>query len=160
DVLASVNATDPQAAASYLHLAGTAPEFLRPEHAWLYGRAAQQYGLPGPGDLDLFARIFGPDPGGADGQAAARAFYAPRQWDIDEVEYTYLEHAAAQRPGEFPAALGPDYAPRGEDLLLGRSNRLEEAGQADAALASALVLLKLAPRSARAHDQLARLHYR
>ena len=56
--------------------------------------------------------------------------------------------------------LGSDYPPRGEKLLLARSQQQESAGQAEAALASAATLYRLAPHSSRAHDRLACLHFR
>jgi tetratricopeptide (TPR) repeat protein len=151
--LESVKATDPLAAAAYHHLQASDPGAVRPEYAWLYCRAAQQHGLTGEHALELFARTF-------QEEAAARFYFAEQSWDFEDVEYAYLERTAALAPGQFPAALGPDYPARGEELLLGRAGRLEEAGQADAALAAAEVLLKLAPGSARAHDRLAQLHYR
>jgi tetratricopeptide (TPR) repeat protein len=152
DVLAAVDATDSAAAAAYHHLAATAPDAGRPRHAWLYCRAAQQHGVTGEHGLGLFARTFQDEP-------AARAFYAERRWDLDEVEYVYLARSAAARPGSFPPELGPGYATRGEDRLLARSWQQESAGHADTAFATAEVLLRLAPGSAAAHDRLAYLHY-
>src|SRR5262249_8435229 len=72
---------------------------------------------------------------------------------------TYLERAARGRPGRFPEELGPNYAERGISRLLERSHRQEEEGHKDAALASAEVLLALAPQHVEAHDRLARLYY-
>jgi tetratricopeptide (TPR) repeat protein len=152
DVLAAVDATDPAAAEAYDHLAATFPEAVRAEYAWLYCRAALQHGTRGERDLELFDRTFREQP-------AAQAFYEARRWDIEEIEFTYLERRATRQPGRFPDTLGPDYAQRGEALLLARSRRQEEAGQKDAALATAEVLLKLAPRSPAAHDHLANLVY-
>jgi tetratricopeptide (TPR) repeat protein len=149
----SVSAADPLAAAAFDQLAAAFPEAVRPEHAWLYCRAAQQHGFRGQRDPDLFARAFRD-------QEAARAFYAQRQWDLDEVEYLYLQRFSEQTPGRFPAELGADYPPRGEVRLLERSRRLEEAGQKEQALAVAEVWLRLAPASAGAHDRLAYLHHR
>jgi tetratricopeptide (TPR) repeat protein len=151
--LLSVHATDPAAAEGYRHLTATFPDAVRPEYAWLYCRAASQHGLGGAHALDLFARTF------REG-AGARAFFERRQWDFGEVEFAYLRRAAAEQPGSFPAVLGPEFPPKGEQLLHDRSLWLEQAGQADAALAAAEVWLRLAPRSARAHDRLAYLHYR
>jgi tetratricopeptide (TPR) repeat protein len=153
DELLSVKATDPQAAAAYHQLQASDPQAVRPEYAWLYCRAAQQHELRGEHALDLFARTFADAP-------AARTFFTEQGWDFEEAEYAFLERAAEREPGRFPAALGPDYAGRGEELLLRRAAYLEEAGQADAALAAAEVLLKLAPHSTRAHDRLAQLYYR
>jgi tetratricopeptide (TPR) repeat protein len=152
DVLAAVDATEPLAAGAYDHLATTFPEAVRPEHAFLYCRAAQR-GYQGQRDLELFERTF------RDRDAAA-AFYAKRGWALDEVETTYLERWAAGRPGAFPEALGPAYPARGEAFLLARAEQQEQAGQREQAQATVEVLLKLAPRSALAHDRLARLLYR
>jgi tetratricopeptide (TPR) repeat protein len=153
DTLASVHAVDPTAAAAYAHLAASDPSRVRPEYAWLYCRAAQQHGYSGEHDLELFATTFRDE-------SAARAFYAQRQWDFDDMEYTYLERAAARQLGRFPEALGPDYPARGERLLLERSRRQEQAGREAAAVASATVLLALAPRNLVARDRLAALSYR
>ena len=152
DVLASVFAIDPESAAAYDHLAATHPEALRPEHAWIYCQAAHQHGLKGQCDLDMFARTF------RDAEHAAQ-FYGQRGWDFEAVEFTYLERAAKGRPGRFPEELGPDYADRGISRLLARSRRQEEEGNADAALATAEVLLALAPQNVLAHDRVARLCY-
>src|SRR5262249_52391742 len=78
NLLASVNATDPAAAAAYDHLAATFADWVRPEYAWLYCRAAQQHGFAGQRDLDLFARTFQ-----ADAVEGARAFFRERGWDLD-----------------------------------------------------------------------------
>jgi tetratricopeptide (TPR) repeat protein len=153
DVLKSVGATDPRAAAAFAHLAGTFPEAVQPEYAWLYCKAAQEHGFSSEQDLHLFGLTFRDEP-------AARQFYAGKQWDFEEVVCTYLERCAAQRPGSFPEELGAEYPARGEEFLLARSRRQEEAGHPDSALASAEVLLKLSPRSTQALDRLARLHYR
>ncbi|HZT81562.1 MAG TPA: tetratricopeptide repeat protein, partial [Gemmataceae bacterium] len=152
DVLAGVSATDPAAAAAYAHLAATAPDAVRSEYAWLYCKAAREHGFSCDRDLDLFGRTFREEP-------AARAFYQQRGWDFDEVAFTYLERCAAQRPGQFPEELGPDYPRRGEALLLEQSRKQELAGHRDAAFATAEVLLKLAPRSTAAHNRLAHLSY-
>jgi tetratricopeptide (TPR) repeat protein len=152
DLLASVSAADPPAAAAYDHLAATHPEALKPEYAWLYCRAATQHAVTGQCDLALFARTFRDEP-------AARAFYAERSWDLGEVEYVYLERTALARPGAFPPELGPDYPAQAEGRLLERSRRQEGAGQADRARATTEVLLALAPRSGAAHDRLAQLYY-
>lgn len=151
--LLSVSATDPQAAEAYHHLQATFPRVVTREYAWLYCRAAQQYGVTGPHALELFARTLS-DP------AAAREFYDKHQWNFDDIEVTYLERAAELRPGVFPPELGADYGPRGEESLLARSRQQEQAKQLDAARATVQTLLKLAPQSARAHDRLAYLHHR
>jgi tetratricopeptide (TPR) repeat protein len=153
DTLASVHAADPPAADAYLHLFRTFPDAVKPIHAWLYARAASTHNVQADGDLELFARTFrdvGP----------ARDFFAHRGWNLDDLEFTYLERSAAQSPGRFPEPLGPDYPARGEAFLLERSRREEEAGRKDAALASVAVLLRLAPQSLAGHDRLACLHYR
>jgi tetratricopeptide (TPR) repeat protein len=151
-VLESVGATTPGAAAAYEHLAATHPDALRPAFAWLYCRAVQQHGAGGERELELFQRTF-QDP------TAARAYYTAYDWDFEDVEYTFLERWAARRPGSFPEVLGPAYAPLGERLLLNRSRRAEEGGRLEAAVAPALVLLRLSPRSLPAHDRLAALSY-
>ncbi|MBV9122516.1 MAG: hypothetical protein JO112_04010, partial [Planctomycetes bacterium] len=153
DALASVDAVDPAAAAAYSHLAATHLNSLGSRHAWLYCRAAQCHRLSGEVELELFARAF-------QEETDARAFYAERQWSFEEMEFTYLERCAARRPGRFPENLGPDYPARGETLLLEESRRREDAGQMEAALAAATILVQLAPHSPRAHDRLAFLHYR
>src|SRR5262249_46396769 len=152
EVLHSVDAVDPEAAAAYSQLSAASPESVRPEYAWLYCRAAQIHGYTSGQDLDLFGRTFRDE-------AAARAFYSAHQWNLDETAFTYLERCAAQRPGHFPEELGPDYPTRGEDMLLARSEQLLAAGQKDAALADVEVLVKLAPVSSRALNRLAHLHY-
>jgi tetratricopeptide (TPR) repeat protein len=152
EVLVSVNAADPEAAAAYAQLSAISPNAIRAEYAWLYCRAAQAHGFCSDQDLVLFGRTFRDEP-------SARAFYDERQWDLEEVAYTYLERCAVQRPGRFPEELGPDFPARGEELLLARSQKLEAARQPDAALAAADVLHKLAPQSIRAHDRLAELHH-
>jgi tetratricopeptide (TPR) repeat protein len=152
DVLASVFAIDPESAAAYDHLAATHPEALRPEHAWIYCQAAHLHGLKGRWDLEMFSRTF------RDTEGAAQ-FYGQRGWDLEAVEFTYLERAAGGRPGRFPEELGPDYSERGISRLLERSVRQEADGEKDAALTTAEVLLALAPHSIPAHDRLARLYY-
>jgi Flp pilus assembly protein TadD len=153
EALASVDAADIEAARAYEHLAATFPEAVRPAYAWLYCRAAEQHACGKEHDLDLFARAF------ADA-SAARAFYAERSWNFDDMEYTYLERSATKCPGRFPEALGQDYAARGAELLLARSSRQEEAGDAAGALTSAEVLRALAPQNVRALDRLAQLQFR
>src|SRR5262249_10560301 len=128
------------------------PLLLRPEHCWLYCRAAQQHGYRGASDLDLFARTF------ADAEPA-RSFYRAHDWDFDEVEYTYLERAATHQPGRFPEGLGPEHVARGESFLLQRSRHLERANRGREAIACVEVLRRLAPKSAAAHDRLAQLSY-
>ncbi len=153
DHLASVSAIDPLAAEAYHWLAVTHPEALRSQHAWLYSRAAHQHGVSGPRAADLFARTFAE-------QDEARVFYRQLGWDFDDLEYAFLERAAATHPGQFPAVLGLDYPPRGEQSLLERSQRQEQAGQKEQALATAEVLVRLAPGSGRAHDRVAQMYHR
>jgi tetratricopeptide (TPR) repeat protein len=181
DVLVSVDATDPLAAEAFGQLAATLARqskdeggrmkdeknssfilhpssFLmsngiRPEYAWLFCRAAQEHGSTAERVLDLFALTFATE-------AEARGFYAQRQWDFDEMEYAYLERCAALAPGAFPQALEADAADRGEKLLLGRSQLLEELKDQEGALQAAEVFLKLAPRNPPAHDRLAYLYHR
>ena len=154
DLLASVAAVDKAAAQGYHHLAASFPEAVQPIHAWLYVRAASALDVSGERDLDLFARTFA-DP------APARQYFAQRQWNLDDAEYTYLKRCAVLAPGRFPEPLGADYAPKGEALLLARSQaEEEEAGRKDAALECIEVLLRLAPTSLKGHDRLACLLYR
>jgi tetratricopeptide (TPR) repeat protein len=151
--LRSVNAADAEAAGAYIHLMATHPELVPPEYAWLYCRADEQHDVGGAQALALYARTFGnPDP--------ARAFFAQQGWDFDAVEVAYLRRAAQLAPGRFPEQLGPDYPPRGERLLLERSEGLEKAGQAEAALEAIDILVKLSPANTRAVDRSAALHYR
>lgn len=151
--LASVNATDPTAAAAFHFLMGTHPEVVRDEYAWLYARASEVHNLTGPYALPLFARAFA-------NRERASAFFAQHGWDLDRAEHAYLERAAAQAPGAYPAALGADYPRHGEALLLERSRQHEQQGRFDDALATAGILLKLAPGNAAVHDRMAELHYR
>lgn len=151
--LASVQAVDELAAASYDQLASTAADQVNPVHAWLFARAASVTGYKGKSDLTLFARTFAePNP--------AREFFTRMKWDFDLAEFVYLERSAAQTPGSFPAALGDSYPARGEQFLLERSRHLEQEGRKEDALASAQVLIRLAPLSRPGHDRLACLHYR
>ncbi len=153
DALASVQADDPKAAAAFAHLTMTHPEAVKPIYAWLYSRAATAHGVSSPVDLDLFARTF-------QEAGKARGFFEAQKWDFADVEYTYLERTAKRAPGAFPVVLGPDYAPKGEEFLLTRSDMEEKAGRKDNAKASAEILLRLAPQSLKGHDRLACLHYR
>src|SRR5262249_57846453 len=83
-----------------------------------------------------------------------------QEWVFEELEYTFLRRAPLRRRGASPAPLGPDYPAVGERMLLERSERLERENKPDAALASADVLLRLAPRSTRAHNRLALLYHK
>ena len=152
DVLASVHAVDAAAAAAYDHLAATFPDSLRSEHAWLYCRAAQTLAFAGQSDLMLLGRTIREEP-------AARSFYTERGWDFDDVEYTFLYRCASQRPGSFPPEMGPDYPSHAQTFLLDRSRKQQEANDRNAALASADVLVKLAPRYVPGIDWLAHLCY-
>src|SRR5206468_2295617 len=113
-------------------------------------RADEQHDVGGAHALQLYASAFH-DP------APARAFFAERGWDFDAVEIAYLRRAAQLAPGHFPEPLGADYHERGEQLLLARAAVQEQAGQADAALQTIDILVKLSPANTRAVDRLAGL---
>ncbi len=151
--LVKVHATDPLAADAYHHLQATFPALVHSEYAWLYCRAAQAHGVTGPKAPELFAIAFSDAP-------PAREFFQRQGWNFDDLEVAYLERAAAHAPGAFPAALGPDYPPHGEALLLSRSRQQEQANQLELALATANTLIKLAPASPAALDRLAYLTLR
>jgi tetratricopeptide (TPR) repeat protein len=150
--LLSIDATDPLAAEAFHQLALTYPDAVRLEYACLHCRAAQLHGLRLERTPDLFSRLFRE----AD---QARPFFEARQWPFDDLEYTFLEAAAAQQPGQFPAVLGPAYPPRGVQMLLERARRLQATGQTPAALAAAQVLVQLAPDQPDGYDCLAQLHF-
>src|SRR5262249_22927123 len=78
DHLASVHATDPQAAEAYHHLAQAHPQALRSAHAWLYAQAAHQHNLSGPRAVDLLTRTFAE-------RDQARELFAARGWDLDAI---------------------------------------------------------------------------
>ena len=122
DVLASVSAVDAQSAQAYHQLAFAFPDAVKPVYAWLYTRAATVYDLRGERDLDLFARTF------RDSEPA-REYFAQRQWNFDDAQYTYLKRGAAVMAGAFPEAFGPGYARKGEEFLLARSQTEEAAGR-------------------------------
>lgn len=154
----SVTATDPAAGQAFHHLMATHPSAVRPEYAWLFCRAVQQLPAAFTSDppeamLALFAQTFSH-------RNDAQEFYAQMRWSLPEVELAYLEHAARIAPGQFPEALGADYAPRGEHVLVEHSLAQEKSGKLDAAMATADVLAKLAPRNTAALDRSAALHYR
>jgi tetratricopeptide (TPR) repeat protein len=180
ETLASVDATDPAAAGAYgalvaaLEGRGQRTEdrgqktgegsslssvlcplssTFRPEYAWLYCRAAQQHGTSSDQDLELFALTFATE-------AQARPFFEQRQWDFEEVEWTYLRRCAQRQPGEFPPTLGPNYPPRGERLLLARSEALEQRLDGEGAVTAAETLVLLAPQNTTALDRLAQLVFR
>jgi hypothetical protein len=123
---------------------------VRSDFAWLYCRAAQAHDFRGQKDLELFGRTFREEP-------AARDYFARKQWDIDEIEYTYLARWAESHPGSFPPEFGAEGAARCETRLMSRSRWLEEMEQPDDALACVAVLLRLAPHNAAAHDRTAQL---
>lgn len=150
--LLSLPATDVQAAAAYAHLQATYPEEVRPEYAWLYGRAAQLHSLNDTQTPALFEKIF-------QTETAARAFYAEHGWNFDDLEFTYLERCAVQQPGQFPTVLGPAYSARAEQMLLQRARQAQAAGQVEAAQTALDILVKLDPHNAAAHDALAQLYY-
>jgi tetratricopeptide (TPR) repeat protein len=151
--LVSVDACDAEAADAYAQVFATNPQALRHEYAWLYCRAAALHKVESPHTLALFAITF------AD-QTAARHYFEERQWSFDDVEYAYLEQAAKLTPGRFPEPLGPDYPPRGEQMLLTRSRAQEQAGDVAGALESARILARLAPHNGPAQDRLACLAHR
>src|SRR5262249_39046228 len=122
ETLRSVDAVDPEAAVAYAHLAATSAEAVRPEYAWLYCRAAKLDHHTSDQDLHLFGKTFRDE-------ESARAFYTARQWDMEEIAYTYLERCAAKRPGAYPEEFGPEFPQRGEAMLLERSAKLEASGQ-------------------------------
>jgi tetratricopeptide (TPR) repeat protein len=151
--LVRVKATDQSAAQAYHHLMATAPALMLPEYAWLYCRADQQHDVGGDAVLDLYTMTFAH----AD---EARAYYAAQSWDMEDMERMFLRRAAERAPGHYPAVLGPDYGPRGEQLLLAHAQKFEEAQQRDAALQTIEVLVKLSPHNTSAMDRAAMLHYR
>lgn len=151
--LAAVEAANPDAAGVYDDLAVHDQAAVESKHAWLYARAVQEHGVRGRHDLDLLAQTFR--------QAAeARQFFLEHGWDLDEVECIYLIRWADAHPASFPAELGDDAAVRARRLLLDRSQRLEEAGNLDEALATGAALVRLLPTDAKALDRLACLHFR
>ena len=151
--LAGVHAFDPPAGAACAHLASTFPQAVTPHFAWLYARSATVHGVKSERDLDLFALAFRH-------AQQMRAYYEIQKWPVEDVEYTYLERAAARAPGSFPAVFGADYGPRGEKFLLERSGKEEAAGRKDAALMCMDVLQRLSPNCLAVYDRLACLHYR
>ncbi len=153
DVLASVQATDPQAAAGYMSLMTAYPDTVLPIHAWNYCRAAVVHKVSGERDLDMFARTF-------QSVGPAKQYFTRQNWSFEDVEYLYLERSAALAPGRFPESMGAEYPPQGEEFLLDRSKKEEEANKKDVALTCVEVLLKLSPHSVKGHDRLACLHYR
>ena len=151
--LVSVTGCDPLSAQAYHFLMATAPELMNLEYAWLYCRADQQHDVGGDHTLAIYTMTFAnPD--------AARADYAERSWNLDEVERMFLRRAAEQAPGQFPAILGADYRPRGEELLLARAHAQEEAGDREGGLKTIEILVKLSPNNTSAMDRAAGLHYR
>lgn len=151
DALASVEATTPEAAQAYEDLAVSGAAGLRPQHAWLYCRAAQEHNCATGRGLELFARTL-QDP-------AARRFFADRQWSFDDVEYSYLRQLAAGN-GQAPGSAGRALGPAQQALFLRRSRQHEAAGQLEEARKSAEALLRLAPKNCQALDRLAYLAYR
>lgn len=163
--LVSVKATDKASAQAFHHLMTTEPKvthpetawlvskLMHPEYAWLYCRADQEHNVGGEQTLAIYALMFARP-------APARAYYAAQGWDFDEAELMYLRRAAELAPGRFPEVLGPEYAERGEQLLLAKAQRCEEAGQRDAALQTIEILVKLSPNNTSAMDRAAELHYR
>ena len=116
DVLASVHATDPQAAAGLRPPGRDLPRrrAAGPRLALLPGRQRPRLHAA-TRDLDLFARTFR-DP------APARDVSSRSSSGTSTTPNTPTWNAAPpQAPGRFPEALGPDYPPRGEAFLLERS---------------------------------------
>jgi tetratricopeptide (TPR) repeat protein len=151
--LVSVKACDLLSAQAYHFLMARAPSLVRPEYAWLYCRADQQHDVGGEKALALYTMTFA----NAD---EARTYYAAQSWDFDEVERMFLRRTAEQAPGQFPAILGADYRPRGEQLLLAKAQALEDGGDREAGLRAIEVLVKLSPHNTSAMDRAAGLHYR
>ncbi|HEV2948429.1 MAG TPA: tetratricopeptide repeat protein [Gemmataceae bacterium] len=152
DVLASVEATDPLAAAAYYQFSDASPESLRAEHAWLYCRALERHGLENANDLEIFRRAFVDE-------STIRDFFEKRGWNLEEVEYLFARRCAAATSSDGLAVLSDSLRLRLEAFLLARSERLEQSGQSAEALAAVETLLRLMPQSASAHDRLARLHF-
>lgn len=151
--LVSLKSCDALSAQAYHFLMATEPALLRPEYAWLYCRADQMHDVNGEQAIVLYTAMFAhPE--------AARAFYAEQGWDFDDVERMFLRRAAEKAPGRFPEILGPDYTPRGEQLLLAKAQQQEESGQREAGLATIEILVKLSPQNTSAMDRAAGLHYR
>jgi tetratricopeptide (TPR) repeat protein len=151
--LVSVKACDPLSAQAYHFLMATAPSLMHPEYAWLYCRADQQHDVGGAQAIALYTMTFAH-------VDAARAFYAAQSWDFDAIERMFLRRTAEQAPGQFPAILGADYRPRGEQLLLAKAQALEEAGDREEGLRTIEILVKLSPNNTSAMDRAAGLHYR
>ncbi len=151
--LVSLKSCDAMSAQAYHFLMATEPALLRPEYAWLYCRADQEHDVNGDQAMALYALMFA-------NAEPARAFYAEQSWDFDDVERMFLRRAAEKAPGRFPEILGPDYTPRGEQLLLAKAQQQEETGQREAGLATIEILVKLSPSNTSAMDRAAGLHYR
>jgi tetratricopeptide (TPR) repeat protein len=151
--LVSVTAADKVSAEAYHYLMATEPALMQAEYAWLFCRADQQHDVGGEQVLALYALTFA-------GAETAHAYFSERGWEFEDVELMFLRRAAERAPGRFPEALGPDYLPRGEQLLLAKAHRLDEAGQRDAALQTIEILVKMSPNNTSAMDRAAGLHYR
>jgi len=151
--LVSCKSCDAISAQAYHFLIASEPSQVHPEYAWLYCRADEQHQVGGDRMLDLYALTFAnPD--------AVRAYYTEHGWNLDDVELMFLRRASERAPGRFPEVLGSDYLPRGEYLLLSKAQRLEDAGQREAALQTIEILVKLSPGNTSAMDRAAMLHYR
>jgi tetratricopeptide (TPR) repeat protein len=151
--LVSLKSSDALSAQAYHFLMATEPGLLRPEYAWLYCRADQEHDVNGDQAIALYTVMFA-------NAEPARAFYAEQGWDFDDVERMFLRRAAEKSPGRFPEVLGPDYTPRGEQLLLAKAQQQEETGEREAGLATIEILVKLSPSNTSAMDRAAGLHYR
>jgi hypothetical protein len=151
--LVSVKATDKVAAEAYHCLLASAPALMRPEYAWLYCRSDHEHDVGLERELDLYTLTFA-------NREAARAYYAEQGWSFEEIELMFLRRAAEKAPGRYPEVLGPEYAERGEQLLLAKAQELEERGQREAALQTIEILVRLSPDNTSAMDRAAQLHYR
>ena len=151
--LVSVQATDATAAQAFHYLMATEPTLMHPEYAWHFCQADLAHDVGGDQALALYRMAFA-------NRDAAQAFYAERGWNLGDVELMFLRRAAEKAPGRFPESLGPDYLPRGEQILLAKAKELEAAGQPEEALQAIEVLVKLSPGNTSAMDRAAGLHYR
>ena len=151
--LVSLESAEKVSAQAYHYLMATEPSLMHDEYAWLYCRADQKHDVGGDQALALYQRTFR-------NMEAARSFFDEHGWEFEDIELMFLRRSAEKEPGRFPEVLGPDYLPRGEKLLLDQAHRQEQAGQADAALQTIEILVKLSPNNTSATDRAAGLHYR
>jgi tetratricopeptide (TPR) repeat protein len=151
--LVTCKSHDAISAQAYHFLMASEPALMHPEYAWLYCRADEQHQVTGDRMLDLYTLTFA-------NRDAAQTYYSERGWNVDDVELMFLRRASERAPGRFPDVLGSDYTPRGGQLLLSKAQRLEDAGQREAALQTIEILVKLSPGNTSAMDRAAMLHYR